>query len=250
MTIQSQNIVVDGRNIEVYRFDLAEPDQRALYEVAKRQGLAKAPYTHAADPAGQRRPLIVVQASQILGTLADAFTAQILREQLPENIEVIRYDDVRTDQFKDPDKFDIMLKRGTEEKIVEVRSSIAKFLPNPARVMGQFRLLGWYSTANKLGEIIRDYYFQPIFITLDRNIADGANARTFKSKSYEYFEQGNIALYLLGGATRHDLETKGVLTTEEELLQERAQYQTMKLIDTSPIAEVLSHIKWAFDPQW
>ncbi|ADY26789.1 hypothetical protein Deipr_1655 [Deinococcus proteolyticus MRP] len=246
MTIQTETVQVNGEQRKLYRFNLQDSEQKALYEHAKQQGLAKAPYTHAADPGGQQRPLIVIEARQILGTTADAFTAQILREQLPEEIEVVRYDDIRTDNFERNDLFDIQLKRGDTEKIVEVRSSIALFLPTPARVIPQFRLLGWYSTANKSGEEKRDYYFQPVFILRDRTLATDANARTFPSKSSHYFEQGYIDLYMLGCATRKDLEDNGKETSEKELLQTDAVYQTLKLNQTRTADDLISIIKKDF----
>lgn len=246
MTIQTETVRVNGQQRELYRFDLNDSEQMAFYQRAKVQGLAKAPFTHAAAPDGQRRPMIVIEARQILGTTADAFTAQILRENLPEEIEVIRYDNIRTDNFEHNDLFDIKLKRGDTEKIVEVRSSIALFLPTPARVIPQFRLLGWYSTANKSSEVKRDYYFQPVFILKDRALATDANARTFPSQSPRYFEEGHIDLYLLGCATRKDLEDNGKETSEKELLQTDAVYQTLKLDQTRTADDLVAIIRQDF----
>lgn len=224
---------------------------KALFEKAKEQGDKKAQYTNVHNPAGDVRKPEDVVAAQRLGTLADLAVAKTLRDAFGTRLTVIRYDDIRDDEFKEPDKFDIAIETPDKSirKLVEVRSSIARYLGKKQQLFGAFRLLGWYASGNKPGESLKDYYFQVIFW-----IPKEVQKKKEKGSSYSFQEifdlasKGQVEVLVFAAAPKYLLEDdkKAKYESQETLHQKAATYRTMRLYETLTRDHMVNLIEWDF----
>lgn len=218
-----------GHRIYKVEFDFDEP----LVEIAKEQAGRKAPYTHSGDPSARNRPNQEVYNAQLLGTLADVACQSLLQSYLDVNanqpVRVIRYDEVRTDNYQQPDRYDIRIISGADEQLskeVEVRSSVCNRVP-VSRMLEIFHVLGWYVTQNKPGEEIRDFYMRPMYhYNLFRNRA----APEYRMNDAEnHLRTGALDLYIVGGATPQMLQERGEIQRDSGLLQIGATYQVVSI---------------------
>jgi len=207
-------------------------DEKMLQH-AYTQAQAKAPHTHRNNPSARRRTEQEVFNSQYLGTIADIACSVLLQKHLDKygtkQLLVERYDDIRSDNFRNADQFDARVILGDENRIlteIEIRSSVCNRV-SLARMLEVFDVLGWYTTANKPGEQKRDFYMRPVY---HYNKYQTGQAYAV-ANAEQYLLNDELDLYIVGGATADILQTKGEIQRGFGLLQEGATYQVVDILD-------------------
>src|SRR5690554_6443725 len=123
----------NGKEWNVSKATIAKDSN--LYLKAIEQAQMKAAHTMVASQAGQYRSPELKFNRQLMGTLAEITAQEFLKEgiralEIEDKWEIIRYDDIRTDDFKSPEnEYDIKAFRlvsAKKEYFIESRSSIVK----------------------------------------------------------------------------------------------------------------------------
>ena len=213
-----------------------------IRQKAREQAAAKAKYTNRNNPAARRRTDQEVFNAQYLGTLADLACSQLLQTSLSQegsdSLSVERYDDVRQDNFMHPDLFDARVTRnGQLLAEIEIRSSVCNKV-SLERMLDIWHVLGWYVTANKPAEKVREFYYRPIYhydktqTGVEYRLADAA----------KYLADGTLNLYIVGGATTDLLDQYGEVREGFGLLQEGATYQVIAIRKALDVPKFLDTI--------
>jgi hypothetical protein len=211
-------------------------------EFARTQAQAKAPFTNIHNPAARRRSPTQVMNSQLLGTLADLACSNLLQQYFYEQgtrLVAERYDDVRTDNFRDPHPYSIRIM--TPDRVVladiEVRSSVCNKV-SVERMLQIWHVLGWYETAIRDPENPPlDFYMRPIY-----------HFNRFKQETYSiddvelYLANRDLDLYIVGGATREQLQQLGEVQREYGLLQDSATYQVLQILRAMDVPHFLNSV--------
>lgn len=222
-----EKMVIGGHVILRVLFDAA------VLELAAEQSARKASYIHRNDPSGRRRDAAEVDSQNFLGTLADLACAHLLdgyfkKYRLP--IEVIRYDDVRTDDFREHDQYDIQLSVGNVGYLVEIRSSVCIYL-SLSSMMRKWQILGHYITEVKgATETAKPFYLRPIY-HLSSFAENRQTQRYQRTSSFDLIRTGELQLYFVGGATHDLLMEKGRNEAGRELKQGHAQFRVLNIMD-------------------
>jgi hypothetical protein len=182
---------------------------------------AKVNYINVHSPGGIRRSPAVIRNRIIAGKLADAAVFRLIRHRIRvENLEqvfsVLEYDAVRADGFQYADPFDLELCRYGQpaSETIEVRSSFSYRLAPAENIVKKLSIYGWYTSYNKPVEPPRDWYWQVIFYLRPQDIPqdDGPNVGVFE----EELAKGTVTAYVVGGASRALLESKGVTRKDQD----------------------------------
>jgi hypothetical protein len=100
-------------------------------------------------------------------------------------------------------------------------------------------VLGWYSTGSKPGEEAKEFYMRPIYHYNKYN----ENVEYKLSDADKHLYNGNLDLYIVGGATKEMIASDGLEDRGYGLLQEGATYQIIKITKALGIEEFLKVIK-------
>jgi hypothetical protein len=219
-------------------------DDDSLLRFVERQASQKSSRVHRDDPSGRTREPEEIENQNFLGTLADKVCAEILERYFRQHLipaRVIRYDDIRTDNFENPDLYDLKIETKNENFLVEVRSSVCIFLP-VEQMLKKWQILGPYVSLTKGStETKKPFYLRPIF-----HLTDFENNK--KTQSYqrtgavEAIASGNLALYFVGGATLEMLEQNGRNESGRELKQGMAMFKVLDITDGLDAREILQVI--------
>lgn len=221
------------------KFSMSEP----LIEKAKHQAKSKTPFTHQASPSAKKRSVEEVFNAQLLGTIADIAFCNLLQSFLdkyhPTSFTVERYDDIREDNFENPDQFDARILNNQEQVLaeIEIRSSVANRIPFEG-ILRSWHILGWYTTQNKPAEPIRNYYVHPIYHYKLFNTSQKYEL----ADAHDHLEQNNLALFIVGGASADMLQNIGYVQRKFGLLQEGASYQLIDIRKALGMGDLLSSI--------
>lgn len=213
-----------------------------LMSVAREQALKKCAHVHLSDPAGRKRSSEEAFSQNFLGVVADAACAHILRLYIAKyqlGATVIRYDDIREDEFRDPDQYDIKIQDADREWYVEVRSSVCCFI-SLERMLKEWQVLGPYASASK-GETERSkhYYFRPLYhFTRSKQTGDYQRA-----DGERHLINGHLKLYLVGGATNDLIRKKGRQEFGQQLKQAGANYWVLNILDAMDVPTLFEDIK-------
>lgn len=190
--------------------------------------IAKVNYINVHSPGGIRRPGAVILNRIIAGKLADAAVGGLIQHHiktanLGEAFSILEYDAIRTDGFEYADPYDLVLRRQGQAnaETIEVRSSFSYRLALPDKIVQKLSIYGWYTSHNKPTEPPRDWYWQVIYYLRPKDIPQGygPNIDIFE----EELAKGTVTGYVVGGASRALLESKG--TTRKD--QDGAFYQAI-----------------------
>lgn len=222
------------------------PDTDAM-ALALTQSYLKAEKVHKDSPSGRPRDPQEVLSVNYLGTLADIVCARLLESYFKKHnikIGVVRYDDVRKDEFKNPDEYDIKLTALGRDHLVEVRSSVCQLL-SLEEMIGKWHILGPYESSTKGGtETVKPFYLRPIYhlSTYEKN----KKSKEYKiTKAREFLHNGELKLYFVGGATSALLEEKGRNEETYELKQNKANFRVLDItngLDAKGMLEQISLI--------
>lgn len=213
-------------------------------QLAYEQAILKAEKVHKNDPSGRRRDKDEIVSQNFLGTLADLSCAKIMQRYFKKHqklISVIRYDDVRTDNFQEHDQYDIMLVAQEQQYLVEVRSSVCVMLPLEDMIR-RWQVLGAYvSEAKGVTETCKPYYLRPLY-HLTTYETNKRKKRYQKRNSFNLISTGELQLYFVGGATGELLESKGRNEEGYELKQGKSKFRVIDILDGLDAKEILEEI--------
>lgn len=218
-----------------------DKDNVALAQV---QSAKKAEKVHKDAPSGRRRSVDEVTSQNFLGTLADIVCARLLEGYFKKHslqIDVARYDDVRTDDFQDHDQYDIKLSAQGIDYLVEVRSSVCIYLSLESMI-NRWQILGPYvSSAKGSTETAKPFYLRPLFhlSSFEENKKTNSYQRT---SAHELISSGDLQLYFVGGATSAILEERGRNEAGQELKQGKAEFRVLNITDGLDAKEMLETI--------
>ncbi|OOY48201.1 hypothetical protein, partial [Solemya velum gill symbiont] len=204
-----------------------------LLKRAEQFARSKSPNVKTGDPSGRERKQSELFSQNFLGSLADIVCAEVLTKYMNKHnhpIEVLQYDEVRTDNFLNPDMYDIKLINNNNEYIVEVRSSACIYLSLEAMIM-KWQVLGPYSSETKGGfEDDKAFYIRPLYHlkSYEKNRTDKHYTR---SSGIDLVKSGDLNLYIVGGATSEIMNKKGRNESGEELKQGKSEFKVVDIKD-------------------
>ncbi len=215
-----------------------------VIELAKAQAALKARHINCGDPSGRQRGAAEVDSQNFLGTLADLVCARILVGYFRKyhlSIGVTRYDDVRTDDFKDHDQYDIKLSSAEADYLVEIRSSVCIYLSLQAMIR-KWQILGHYITdAKGETETAKPFYLRPLYHL--STFAENRQTQSYqRTSAVELIQRGDLQLYFVGGATHDLMMQHGRNEAGQELKQGRAQFRVLNIMDGLDAQEILQTI--------
>lgn len=201
------------------------------------QAQQKSLFTMNSSQSGHQRTQELKLNMQFMGILGEIGCQKYLEkllfnDNLLDEWAVVRYDDIRTDQFKNPqNEFDIKIqnKNNCEKFIlIESRSSIT-YDRSLQEGLNQYDIIGPYSSTNKPKEGRNDIYLRPLFEWTNFNIGN-YDGRLFKN----YTDSGLIKLYIVAGCTFDDIMgSKGI---KKSMGQGNTIYNTLPIkSSTNPI---------------
>ncbi|MCG3462914.1 hypothetical protein L7G72_13865 [Xenorhabdus bovienii] len=163
----------------------------------------KAKYVREGDPAGRMRDESERISQNFLGALADISCTRLLRTYFRKHnfpIKVESYDEVRNDNFEHADKFDISLTSDYYQAVVEVRSSIC-IKKSLQGLINDWHILGAYQSKEKGNfETEKEFYIRPMFHL--KRYKDNYKENFYRrSEGMQLIKNGEVDLYILGGAT-------------------------------------------------
>jgi len=133
-------------------------------EEAKKIALAKFKFTNPNDPSGNARSDDTIYNRHCAGKLADFAVKHLINKKFEVSgspLLCVDYDEIRTDNFKEPDLFDLAIYSEDSKKIeIEVRSSFCYRIKNPQEIINKMSIIGPYTASHKLKENPHDWYFQ------------------------------------------------------------------------------------------
>lgn len=200
-----------------------------LFNRAKSQATEKSLYTMNASQAGSARSPEMKYQRQLMGCLAEIYVQEYLKdfllvEGLEKEWDIIRYDDVRTDEFKSPEnEYDIKIEKSDKSKSfsVESRSSITR---DRSIIKGieQFDIIGPYTSHTKGGEKYNDIYIRPLYAYKD------FETNTYSDLEFENLIKTNkIELYIVGGCLKENMISDGY---NKSMAQYGTNYRVIKIL--------------------
>lgn len=208
-----------------------------IFKNAKKQALEKSNFTMDASQSGEIRTKDTKYQSQLRGCIAEAY-AKLLIEQYSElkklKVEVVRYDDVRTDGFKSPKgEYDIKVIVSDTEKFLEARSSISHDRDFIQGIL-DFDIIGPYSSIAKKEENPNDFYIRPLY-----EYVDYINKDFYKHDFEDLIRDEKVFLHFVGGTTFNQLKELGY---DKNMGQGDTVYRVIKILKGLNIAQFLKKI--------
>lgn len=189
----------------------------------------KLKYINAHSPGGIKRSPAVIRSRSIAGKLADYSVKQVLLNEIAAknpDLQVQEYDEIRTDNFQQPDKYDLRIIDAKAAWDVEIRSSFCYKLRDEKKIIQKLSTYGWYTSYNKPIEPPRDFYWQFIYYmrpeSIDPNEA-APNIGVFEDQ----VDNGKVHGYIVGGATKDMLQSGQAVQRSD---QDGALYQSLSPI--------------------
>lgn len=215
-----------------------------LIEKAEIQSRLKAENVHPDDPSGKKRMDEEISSQNFLGILAEIICEEILKSYFRKynvQADVIRYDDIREDNFKNHDLFDIKLSNGDYEKLIEVRSSVCCYL-SLEDMISKWQILGPYQSEVKgVSEIEKPFYMRLLYHVIDyeKNRKDHFYNR---ASGIEHLKKNNLMICFVGGATTELLEKHGRYTEQTEFKQGKTIFKVVDILHGLDAKELLQAI--------
>ena len=230
----------NNRNWSVAKAQINPEDE--IFTKAKEQARKKSIYTMNASQSGSYRSPEFKFNRQLMGTLAEIYVQKFLIESvknvgLSKNWQIIRYDDVRTDEFKLPEnEYDIKactFNEDDKEYFIESRSSIVKNR-TLEEAINSFHIIGAYSSIVKPGEKPNDFYILPLHFVVKNA------SKYLPSKYEEYILKGYIEIYIVSGCSNNYLEKNGRV---DNLNQGITKYKVLKACEATDAENFKKYFK-------
>lgn len=195
----NNNLEFNFLSVEIEAFDLAE-----AYRVA----ILKSQHTNNENQYGEERNSVLKIDRQLQGALAEIAVQQLIQKliinklnnKFPNlNAKIIRYDEVRTDNFRfAKGEFDLKILIGEVEKTIEVRSSKIR-----NENFQQQNIIGRYENNVKKFEKPNDFYIKPVFLIPNKCSAESVELIQHLTK--------DLKLFIVGGSTLEDMQNNSVV---------------------------------------
>ncbi|HCD1106131.1 hypothetical protein XV92_01780 [Vibrio metoecus] len=180
-------------------------------EYAKSLVERKIQYVDVHSPAGVVRNIDVIRSRLLAGKLADHAVAGILNSAIQKSgkkANVIEYDAIRTDDFKEADPYDLAIQEATGSYELEVRSSFCYKLAPVENIINKLSSYGFYTTKTKSYEPPKDFYWQVVFYNVPKDLA-GSEGVINSIKVFENtVEDIAVVAYVVGGGPRDLFESE------------------------------------------
>lgn len=191
-------------------------------ENARQIADAKVEHINALAPNAVRRDQPTIHSRIVAGKLADYGVRTLIsgvasKYGLPVSIE--EYDDLRTDDFRSFDLFDLLIAGPLRRSTVEIRSSFAYRLRPVGRMISKLSVYGWYTSRGKLREQHKDLYWQVLYYARPQNIEPPVEQEWPIVPIFEStLEAFTTQAYIIGGCTK-------ALLSDEDYADERLDDQ-------------------------
>lgn len=180
----------------------------------------KIEYVDVHSPAGVVRNIDVIRSRLLAGKLADHAVAAILQSAFRKNglyAEVQEYDAVRTDDFREPDPYDLAIIATSGKYELEVRSSFCYKLAPVENIINKLSSYGFYTSKTKAYEPPKHFYWQVVFYNIPEDLVGSEGS----VDSIKVFEQavleGSVVAYVVGGGPRELFESdKAVIRSDQD----------------------------------
>ncbi len=207
-----------------------------LISRAARQAKLKVLHTIQAGQDGRERSQELKLQNQFRGMIAEIYAVELIKSWLANsnlnNCEVIRYDDVRTDNFESPEnEYDIKIRNNLNDKIIKLESrSSLTYKRNLVQAINDLDIIGPYISSAKPKETYVDYYIRPLY----------HNKREMKAEEFSVFlKQGLIDLYFVSGCSQQTMLEKGIY---KNMKQSSARYKCLPITQSSDILLFQNHL--------
>lgn len=136
-----------------------------LADIQRAQHVAdqKMQYINVHNPGGIRRSLEIIRNRITAGKLADAAVLELLTQAVARRnlqLQIYEYDQVRTDGFRNPDQYDLLITDSQSRNAeIEIRSSFSYRLLPQDKIVKKLSTYGWYTSANKAAEGHHGWYW-------------------------------------------------------------------------------------------
>lgn len=208
-----------GKQIEILQFEVDEQIRQDALDIAKR----KAPYTMKWSVSNFERNEKRQLNNLWQGKIADKGTMKWL---VTKGFSIEEYDQIRTDNFKHPDPWDLRIIKSNIE--IEVRSScLAKTSHDLAYVINNYKLLGPYTIPGfKDSEKAKYLHIQVIYpypqVVLNKKLEN----------------EDEIYGYIMGWISREELFTRGF-----DWHYQKTKYKVVILRDARQMFELVEFLK-------
>lgn len=231
-----------SKDCTIYKINL--DSEHHLCKKAFLQASKKCQNTMSYSQSGQYRTREMKFQMQLMGTIAEIYCDDLILRVLvfsglSKKWEIIRYDDVRTDNFTtSTGEYDLKLVRSEDnfELVLECRSSMV-YDRSLESALSAFDIIGPYSSEQKSVERYRDVYLRPLYVF------DYAKFGNYdKAKFHDYLKAGGLSLYFVGGCFKSDMQS---LHITKSMGQGSTQYEVVPIshgFDAQSFFKKLIHI--------
>jgi len=203
-----------------------------LISRAARQAKQKVKHTMQAGQDGATRSNKLKLQNQFRGMIAEIYALELLKSWLANsklnNWEIIRYDDVRTDNFASPNnEYDIKIQKTSKKNIVlkiESRSSLT-YKRSLIEGTNDLDIIGPYISQAKAKENYVDYYIRPLYDNKDEMKAEDFG---------EFLKKDLINLYFVAGCSKKAIIEKGIY---KSMKQSSTKYKCLPITRGSDILQ-------------
>jgi len=196
---------------------------------AARQARQKVKHTIQAGQDGRLRNQKLKLENQFRGMIAEIYAVELFKTWLAEsklnNWEVIRYDDVRTDNFENSqNEYDIKIQNSSQNRIIKIESrSSVTYKRSLTQAINDLDIIGPYISSTKPKETYVDYYIRPLY----------HNRQEMKAEEFsEFLKNDLIDLYFVSGCDKEKMIEKG---TYKSMKQSSTRYRCLPIIQGSDI---------------
>ncbi|MFC2151078.1 hypothetical protein ACFLSE_01010 [Bacteroidota bacterium] len=204
---------------------------------AARQAKLKVKHTIQAGQDGRVRNNNLKFQNQFRGMIAEIYALELLKSWLAKyklhNCEVVRYDDVRTDDFSSPEnEYDLKIQRnGSDSKVIKIESrSSVTYKRTLTEGINDLDIIGPYISKSKSKESYVDHYIRPLF----------DNTKEMKAEEFsDFLKNGLIDLYFVAGCSKEHMIEKGFY---KSMKQSSTRYRCLPITSGLNILEFQSEI--------
>lgn len=209
-----------------------------LLAKAFHQAILKSQHTNNLNQNNEKRSAYNKFEKQLQGIISEIIVVEYLKLIFnKEDNLVIRYDDVRLDEFKSPqNEYDIKLKFEKNEYDIEVRSSLSYKKEMDYNNLKNFDVLGPYSNKMKKNEAYSDYYIRPILQL--KNPSSNLDIKNISIS--ENLINDNFDFYITGGCNKLMMMNSGFL---KELGQKNTSYQIIPVLKSLDIKSLTNDFR-------
>ena len=199
---------------------------------AARQAKQKVKHTIQAGQDGAIRSNKLKLQNQFRGMIAEIYALELFKSWLVNselnNWEIIRYDDVRTDDFASPrNEYDIKIQKngqGATILKIESRSSLT-YNRSLTEGINDLDINGPYISQAKAKENYVDYYIRPLY----------DNIQEMKAEEFsDFLKKDLINLYFVAGCSKQTMITKG---KQKSMSQSGTTYKCLPITQGSDILQ-------------